>query len=109
MSHANADIVEVIFDIDNRCIRIENEIGYDVSDDEKKNVEECLNIIPFIRQGKKEELSINYKHEEKHSEGLTLWTLKHLTQDRNWFEAGYDLESKKFVVKLNNCIELEED
>ena len=109
VSHANADIVEVIFDIDNRCIRIENEIGYDVSDDEKRNVEECLNIIPFIRQGKKEELSINYKQEEKHSEGLTLWTLKHLTQDRNWFEAGYDLESKKFVVKLNNCIELEED
>lgn len=101
VSHADADIVNVIFDIKAKCIRIENSIGKGrVKDISPKKVEECMQIIPFIRK--------ECSNEEEDIEGLTLWTLKHLTKEKNWFKAYFTRDGKKFVVKLNNCINMEE-
>ena len=103
VSHADADTVDIIFDIESGSIIIGNEIQGDNIQDSTVNVQDCMSIIPFIR--KEQYVAVNdiESNEQKH-DGMTLWTLKHLNPNHNWFSAEMNVQEKRFSIILKNAV-----
>ena len=92
--HGNINEVFIIFDVPGKCIHIENQVEARKTTEEKEKLEECLSVLPFIRNDG-----------QTKNGGITIWTLKHLVRNRNWFHAVYDTNRNRFVVTISDSIE----
>lgn len=109
VSHADADTVDIIFDIASGSIIIENKIQGDNNQDSTENVQDCMSIIPFIRKGQYVAVNDIESNEQKH-DGMTLWTLKHLNPNQDWISAEMNVQEKRFSIILKKAVKwVEED
>lgn len=91
--HGKGDEIRIVFDALDGSIHVENSIETNSPEKEEKKLQECLHILPFIRNDGTAK-----------NGGITIWTLKHLVKNQNWFNARIDKDCNRFIATINKAI-----